>query len=57
MNCDDHLPAPSVKTIVFIIPNDAPGILSIIIKFPESDSSRAAPTLGSTRARGHDDGS
>ena len=47
----------SVKTIVFINPNDAPGIRSIINKFPELESSRAAPTLGSTRARGHDDGS
>ena len=54
----------SFKIIVFINPNYASGILSIIPicvvlipKFQEVDSSRAAPTLGSTRARGHDDGS
>ena len=57
MNCDDHFPAQSVKTVVVINPNDAPGILSIINKFPELESSRAAPTPGSTRAGGHDDGS
>ena len=45
----------SVKTIVFLNPNDASGILSASSKFLESESSRAAPTLGSARAVGHDD--
>ena len=49
--------------IVFMITNDAPGInLSDPSdpsdpSFPEMESSRAAPTLGSTRAGSHDDGS
>ena len=47
----------TVNTIVFIDPNDAPGILSIINKFPDLESSRAATTLGSIRAGGHDDNS
>ena len=55
--------AQSVKTIVFISPDDAAGILFmifiifIISKSPELESSRAAPTLGSARAGGHDDSS
>ena len=48
------------------IPNDALGIQSRIPKhgtretgqiFPEMEPSMVAPTLGSTRARGHDDSS
>ena len=52
----------SAETIVFEISDDARGIPSLsafihsLHSFPKSESSRAAPTLGPTRARGHDDG-
>ena len=61
------IPPESAETIVCIAPNDAPGTQTPQIPnikdklkyytFPELESSRADPTLGSTRAGGQDEGS
>ena len=67
---DVIFPPTIAQTIVFIDSNDGPGILSpkdlsnlsnlsdlSDLSDPELESFLAAPTLGSTRAGGHDDGS
>ena len=58
MNFDDDFQSKSDETIVCITANDYPGFpISQVPSFLEMASSRAAPTLGSTRGGGHDDGS
>ena len=60
INLDVIFPLQSAETIVSVHPNDAPGIRSL--RCLRSLTSAfgvflGAPTLGPTRAGGHDDGS